>query len=73
MVPTEVAVAAFEIGASYWLVGVALRLAVAAAKKLAKRTRTKKDDHVVQTIDEFLIEHPEALPAVMNLIDTWRK
>lgn len=71
--PTYVAVASISAVGTGVLVGIVVRAVIGAAKRLAKRTKTKRDDHVVQTIDEFLTEHPEALPVVLNLIDNWRK
>jgi hypothetical protein len=71
--PTYVAVASISAVGTGVIVGIVARAVISAAKKLAKRTKTKRDDHIVQTIDEFLTEHPEALPVVLNLIDSWRK
>jgi hypothetical protein len=68
-----VAVASISAVGAGVIAGVIARAAIAGLKWLAKKTKTKKDDHFIAEMEEFLIEHPEAIPMIERIIRDWGK
>lgn len=68
-----VAVASVSAVGAGVIAGIVARAAIAGLKWLAKKTKTKKDDHFIAELEEFLIEHPEAIPFVERIIREWGK
>lgn len=63
-----VAMASLSLVAGWFGVGMAIRLLMRAAKAIARRTRTKRDDRAVEEVEAFLRKHPEAIGAVEELL-----
>lgn len=68
MEPTYVATASASLIGGYFLAGWGIKAVVAAAKWLAKKTKTKKDDHAIALIEQAIDEHPELVPEMLEAI-----
>lgn len=63
-----VAAASAGLLGGFAVAGFLARAALAAARAIARRTSTKRDDKALDELERYLRAHPEAIELVLDLV-----
>lgn len=63
------AVAGVSLAAGFALGGIVVRGVIKAARWVAGKTKTKKDDRAIEKVDRFVSDHPELVGELIDWIE----